>query len=63
MWSIHDIIERPKLDPKDNVKLLYKRCHKNIDDVIEEYKCKIVNSCQKEYWKECLRIAKKIKNK
>ena len=49
--------------PKDNVKLLYKRCDENIDDVIEEYKCKIANTKNNDFWKECLKIAKQIKNK
>jgi hypothetical protein len=35
----------------------------NIEDVIEEYKCKIANAdiAYKYYWKECLRLAKEHK--
>ena len=49
------------LTPKENVKLLYKRCDENIDDVIEEYKCKIANAKNNDFWKKCLKIAKQFK--
>jgi hypothetical protein len=62
MWGMQ-IFERPKLEPEDNVELLYKRCDKNIEDVIEEYKCKIANAPKSDYWRKCLKIAKQMKNK
>jgi len=46
--------------PYENVLFMIKKY--GIEDTIEEYKCKVANNNESIFWKECLKISKKIKN-
>lgn len=55
-------MENKEITPNDNFLMLMSRLE-NIDDVIEEYKCKVANNKDSEFWKSCLKIANQFKKK